>query len=161
MLRLRLWDISDSSLNPPTRWSSSLYDGKQMRTNKEHLDKSGTFFVCFWVLYLPSLLTSLSDVTAFTRSGTSVQVLEPSQWARQTAPLPNKVQIMADIKNAIPDCTRRQTEAKRINLNKRMFTGVSQHNQMAGGGIIRSKYWHTAYNRQSKQAYVTIMIMDG
>lgn len=98
------------------------------------------FFLCVCVSYLPSLLTLLSDMTAFTKSGTSVQVLEPSQWARQTAPLPNKIQIMADIKNVIPDYIPRQTKPHSINLMKGTFTSVSQHNQMAGGGIIRSNY---------------------
>lgn len=42
--------------------------------------------------YLPSLLP-FSVVTALTRTETSVQVLDPSQWARQTAPLPNEKQL--------------------------------------------------------------------
>lgn len=98
--------------------------------------------VCVCVTYLPSLLSVISDVTAFTRSGTSVQVLEPSQWARQTAPLPNNIYItMAQIIHDIPHYTTyRQTKVHSINLLKGEFTSVSQHNQMAGGGIIRSNY---------------------
>lgn len=81
MLRLSLWDVFDSSLNPPTRWSSSLHNGKQKKGNKEHLNRMCSFImcVCLCVSYLPSLLTLLSDMTAFTRSGTSDKVLEPSQ----------------------------------------------------------------------------------
>ena len=40
--------------------------------------------------HLPSLTGPLSDVTAFTTRGTSLHVLEPSQWARQAATLPEK-----------------------------------------------------------------------
>lgn len=81
MLRLSLWDVWDSSLNPPTRWSSSLHNGKQRKESKEHLNWMCIFImcVCLCVSYLPSLLKLLSDMTAFTRSGTSDQVLEPSQ----------------------------------------------------------------------------------
>lgn len=114
--------------------------------------RSGWFNVCFLflcvcVLYLPSLLKLLSDVTAFTKSGTSVQVLEPSQWARQTAPLPS-IQIMADNKNAIPNFRTRKTKAHNIHiLIEQPITSVSQHNQMAGGGIIRPNYGNTVCNR--------------
>lgn len=76
------------------------------------------FFVFVRVLYLPSLLKLLSDVTAFTKSGTSVEVLEPSQWARQTAPLPS-IQIKADNKNAIPNYVTRKTKAHNIKTSER------------------------------------------
>lgn len=81
MLRLSLWDVFDSSLNPPTRWSSSLHNGKQKKGIKEPLNRTLIFIMraCLCVSYLPSLLTLLSDITAFTRSGTSDKVLEPSQ----------------------------------------------------------------------------------
>lgn len=153
MLRLSFWDVFDSSLNPPTRWSSSLHNGKAKENEIKNIRIGyALFYVCFFcvcVSYLPSLLTLLSDMTAFTKSGTSVQVLEPSQWARQTAPLPNKIQIMADIKNAILwlQYIPQQTKAHCINLMKGTFTSVSQHDQMAGGGIIRSNYWNTVCNR--------------
>lgn len=93
ILRLSLWDAFESSLNPPTRWSSSLHDGKERRhVNKlnDSLKSRHVYCTSMCVSYLPSLQASLSVVTAFTKSGTSHQVLEPSQWARQTAPLPMK-----------------------------------------------------------------------
>lgn len=39
--------------------------------------------------HLPSLTGLLLEVTALTMRGTSVHVLEPSQCARQVAPLPS------------------------------------------------------------------------
>lgn len=40
--------------------------------------------------HLPSLTGLLLEVTALTMRGTSVHVLEPSQCARQVAPLPSE-----------------------------------------------------------------------
>lgn len=48
--------------------------------------------------YLPSLLP-FNELTALTRTETSVQVLDPSQWARQTAPLPNEIQVRSVVGN--------------------------------------------------------------
>lgn len=100
MFRLSLWDVLESSLNPPTRWSSSLHVSitkeRKSRMCQNSLTWRGCWIrFCFFVFlesvsHLPSLLVLLSNVTAFTRSRTSSQVLNPSQWARQTAPLPDK-----------------------------------------------------------------------
>lgn len=49
MLRLSLWDVFDSSLNPPARWSSSLHKGKQSKGSKEHLNKMCTLIVCVYL----------------------------------------------------------------------------------------------------------------
>lgn len=92
MLKLSSWDVFESSLNPPTTCSSSL----KIKTNKYKicaLIKSGLIFS-----YLPSLLP-FSVMTALTRRETSVQVLDPSQWARQTAPLPNEIQVRSVVED--------------------------------------------------------------
>lgn len=70
--------------------------GEEIKNVSKQFNLEGLFdlFLFFYFLesvsHLPSLLVLLSNVTAFTRSRTSFQVLNPSQWARQTAPLPDK-----------------------------------------------------------------------
>lgn len=82
-------------------------------------------WVCVRGLNLPSVLWSDRDVTAFTISGTSLQVLEPSQCARQTAPLPDKRQE-DNLKLSCPPTQRRPetTEMQGGGLP----TCVSHHN---------------------------------
>ncbi len=103
MLRLSLWDVFDSSLNPPTRWSSSLHNGKQKKGIKEPLNRTLIFIMraCLCVSYLPSLLTLLSDITAFTRSGTSDKVL--NHHSEQGKQLHILIQFNHGIKNLFPD----------------------------------------------------------
>lgn len=43
--------------------------------------------------HLPAFTGLLNAMTALTKRGTSVRVLEPSRWARQVAPLPLKAEI--------------------------------------------------------------------
>lgn len=71
--------------------------------------------------YLPSLLP-FSELTALTRRETSVQVLEPSQWARQTAPLPNEIQVRSVVGE------NKQKEEQSTFLLKGTITSVSQYN---------------------------------
>lgn len=115
MLRLRLWDVSDSSLNPPTRWSSSLYDGKQMRTNKEHLDKSGTFFVCVFVFYTcPPYWRRWATWQLSRGAGPQSRC-----WNRHSEP-DKQLRFLMKFKSWQTLKMLFLTEAKRINLTKRL-----------------------------------------
>lgn len=84
--------------------------------------------------YLPSLLP-FSVATALTRTETSVQVLDPSQWARQTAPLPEETQVRSVAADETDTCDERSTF-----LLKGTVTSVSQYNQVASSGIVGSDY---------------------
>lgn len=72
--------------------------------------------------YLPSLLP-FSVVTALTRTETSVQVLDPSQWARQTAPLPNETQVRSVVADKMDTSDERvQTKGATKHISIKMNT---------------------------------------
>lgn len=77
--------------------------------------------------YLPSLLP-FSVVTALTRTETSVQVLDPSQWARQTAPLPNETQVrsvVADKRDTSEERVQTKGAAKHISIKMNTYQCAS------------------------------------
>lgn len=67
MLRLSLWDVFDSSLNPPTRWSSSLQRERKGEKKKRHLNwipklsHINFYSVCLSVCFIPALLTDVTQ----------------------------------------------------------------------------------------------------
>lgn len=74
--------------------------------------------------YLPSLLP-FSVVTALTRTETSVQVLDPSQWARQTAPLPNDTQVVADKMDTSDERVQTKGATKHISIKLNTYQCAS------------------------------------
>lgn len=116
--------------------------GEEIKNVSKQFNLEGLFdlFLFFYFLesvsHLPSLLVLLSNVTAFTRSRTSFQVLNPSQWARQTAPLPDKeIQLFnqESFNHQLIIITRKR---EKESSDEELFTSMSKYYQMTGGGII-------------------------
>lgn len=128
--------------------------GEEIKNVSKQFNLEGLFdlFLFFYFLesvsHLPSLLVLLSNVTAFTRSRTSFQVLNPSQWARQTAPLPDKeIQLFnqESFNHQLIIITRKR---EKESSDEELFTSMSKYYQMTGGGIIWSDHWHTVWSKQ-------------
>lgn len=128
MLRLSLWDVFDSSLNPPTRWSSSLHKRNQIKEERDFrtFEKEAQTEWCA-LLLLPRVFHTFPLCTH------DSVMLQPSQgvglqtkcWThhnerdKQLHFLWNgTIQSWQLLKLSLQTALQRQTEARSINLMK-------------------------------------------